>query len=324
MLEELNKYENLGSPQIFLELFAQLNGSKTPWNEEHVRGYFYNRIIDNASIFDGCLPLAKSIGATSIDQNGNIVLNPSLIPALINVSYLSNKLLPMLLLSLKEDDVFHEIFCSKNMSFDIIYKRVQIDGAAFRFRYANFRRLLLSFNLLQLHPDDHIKKYIINTRYKKLFDQEVMPEIKKRKLGIEQLENHLERNRVQGEEAEKFVLSYEKKRLANHPQLTNVNIISAYDVMAGYDIVSYESHTSSEIDRFIEVKSFTSITSFHWSRNEIDVARLRREKYCLYLVDSNKMQDMNYEPIVIQDPYHTVMKNDNWIKVADSYSISQI
>lgn len=105
MLEELNKYENLGSPKFFSELFTQLNGSETLWKDEHVRGYFYNRIIEGSSAFDGCLPLAKSIGAITNDSEGHILLNPSLIPALLSENYLSNKLLEMLIISLKDDDV---------------------------------------------------------------------------------------------------------------------------------------------------------------------------------------------------------------------------
>jgi len=323
MLNELRKYEHLGSPQLFSELFNQINGAIGPWKDEHVRGYLYNRIIGGSSVFDGCLPLAQAIGAIAINSDGHISLNPSLIPSLVSEQYLSVNLLAMLVSSLKDDDVFHEIFCSKNVSFDIIYKKIQIDASAFLFRYANFRHLLLSFNFLEPHPDAHIKKYILNSKYRKLFDQEVMPEIKKRKLGIEQLEQMLERNRLHGEAAEKFVLSYEKRRLVSHPQLNQVEIISAYDVAAGYDIVSYEDASSVEMDRFIEVKSFSVSLSFHWSRNEIDVARLRRDKYFLYLVDWNEMHDLNYEPTIIRDPYSSVMKNDSWIKSADSYLISR-
>lgn len=321
MLKELNQYENLGTPKFFAELFSQLNVAEQPWKEDHVKGYFYNRIVDNISVFDGCLPLATSIGAVIVDSNGHISLAPSLIPALVNERYLSNRLLGMLLNALKEDEIFHEIFCSKNMSYDIIYKRIQIDGSAFRFRYANFRRLLISFDFLHPHPDAHIKKYIINSKYKKIFDLEVMPEIKRRKIGIDQLELSLERNQIHGEQAETFALEYEQKRLASHPKLSNVEIISFYDVMAGYDVVSYNDASSVELDRFIEVKSFASSPSFHWSRNEMDVARIRRDKYFLYLVDRDRMDDPNYAPIIIQDPYDKVMNDSEWTKRVDSYYV---
>lgn len=321
MLKELNQYENLGSPKFFSELFFQLNAAEQPWKEEHVKGYFHNKIVDNVSIFDGCLPLAIAIGAITINAKGHILLNESLIPTLVNERPLSNKILGMILFVLKEDEIFHEIFCSKNMSFDIIYKRIQIDRSAFPFRYSNFRRLLIDFNFLYPHPDTHVKKYIINSKYKKLFDQEIMPEIKKRKLGIDQLELLLARNQINGEEAEIFALAYEQKRLSIHPKLSNVEIISYYDVMAGYDIISYNNPSSVEVDRFIEVKSFSLSPSFHWSRNEMDVARLRRDKYFLYLVDRDKMNESAYVPIIIQDPYNRIMNSKAWTKRVDSYYI---
>jgi len=321
MLKELSQYENLGTPKFFSKLFSQLNGSEHAWKEEHVKGYFYNRIIDGSSVFDGCLPLAISIGAISVEANGHILLSPSLVPTLVNERYLSNKLLGMLLNALRSDEIFHEIFCSKNMSFDIIYKRIQIDSSAFRFRYANFRRLLIDFNFLHPHPDAYIKKYIINSKHKKLFDQEILPEIKRRKFGIDQLGLLLERNQIHGEEAEVFALGYEQKRLSTHPKLNNVEIISSYDVMAGYDIVSYNSSTSTELDRFVEVKSYSSSPSFHWSCNEMDVAQLRRDKYFLYLVDREKMNESTYEPMIIQDPYDKVINNSDWTKRVDSYYI---
>lgn len=322
MLEELRKYENLGSPDFFYELFDQLVSSGTPWKEEHIRQYFYNRIVDNSSVFDGCLPLAELIGAVSVDSSGRVLLIPSLVPALTNRGTLADALLRMLLASLRDDQIFHEVFSAKNLSFDVVYRRIHIDGAAFPFRYANFRRLLLDFGFLQHHPDTRIRAYLVNSKYKGLFDQEIIPELRRRKLNAIDLEENLERNRIHGEQAERFVLDYEKRRLASHPQLGTIQIISSYDVMAGYDIVSFESPASSEIDRFIEVKSFSTSLSFHWSRNEIDVARLRRDKYFLYLVDRSSMHDPSYEPIVLRDPYVGIMKNDMWLKRPDSFGVS--
>ena len=57
--------------------------------------------------------------------------------------------------------------------------------------------------------------FIINSRYKKLFDKIILPEIKKRKIGIEELRKSLEQNNIYGEEAELFVLKYERDRLNN-------------------------------------------------------------------------------------------------------------
>ncbi|MBK9767471.1 MAG: DUF3883 domain-containing protein [Chloracidobacterium sp.] len=89
-----------------------------------------------------------------------------------------------------------------------------------------------------------------------------MPEIKKRKLGIDELEKLLEQNHIHGEEAEIFVEEYERKRLVTHPDLRKIERISMYDTGAGYDIVSFDDLDSHETDRFIEVKSFSSAPNF--------------------------------------------------------------
>lgn len=323
MLKELRYYENLGTPKFFHELFQQLSSPGIQWTRNNIKEYFYNRIVDEWSIFDGCLPLAEAVGAVIANERGLISLNPSLHASLINEGYLSNKLLEMILIATKNDDIFYDIFCPSNISYDIIYRLIQIENSAFHFRYANFRQLLINFNFLHPHPDRNIGKFIINSRYKKLFDKELMPEIKKRKIGFTELEKMLEQKQIYGREAEEFALEFERKRLISHPNAKGIEIISEYDIAAGYDITSFESTGSIENDRFIEVKSFSGILSFHWSRNEIDVARIKKDKYLLYLVDRNKMKDSDYSPIIIQNPYDTVMQNNQWTKKPDSYFISK-
>src|SRR3989344_2060262 len=321
MLKELDKYENLGTPKFFCELFNQLNHAQEAWTRDHVKGYFYNRIVDNQSVFDGCLSFAEVIGAVTINENGFISLNPSLAPSLVNEKYLANKLLNMALETAKRDEIFYEIFSPKNISYDIVYKLIQIDRASFPFRFANFRKLLTDFGFLYLHPDKNIKKYIINSKYRKLFDQELRPEIQRRKLGIEELETLLEQRQIYGEEAENFAFVYEKKRLAAHPGLGNIEIVSAYDIGAGYDIVSYADIQSTELNRFVEVKSFSGVPSFHWSRNEMDVARMKRDSYFLYLIDRDKMTDSEYSPTMISNPYELIINNEEWLKRVEGYFI---
>ncbi|MBK9767470.1 MAG: hypothetical protein IPP63_10840 [Chloracidobacterium sp.] len=170
MLDVLSRYENLGTPQFFSELFNQLIAVSRGWTSNHVQEHFFNRIIDGNHVFDGCLPLAESIGAVVVSNDGFITLHPSLVPALVSESYLKNKFLEMVLISAKKDDLFHQIFCSDYISYDIIYRLIQIDVGAFRFRYANFRQLLLTFDFLFPHPDSNIRKYIVNSKYKKLFE----------------------------------------------------------------------------------------------------------------------------------------------------------
>jgi len=322
MIEELRQYENLGTPKFFCELFTQLKNAKQPWKTNNVRSYFYNRIIDEQTIFDGCIPLAQAIGAVIIDDEGFVTLNTALETFLVSEKYLAGKLLEMILLTVREDKVFHEIFCSENISYDVIYRLIQIENSAFRFRYSCFRRLLIDFEFLYTHPDANIRKMIVNSKYKKLFDSQIMPEIKRRKIGIGELEKTLEQKQIFGAEAETYVLIFEKKRLASHSGFEKIERISEYDVGAGYDIVSFNEIESLDLDRFIEVKSFSGVPSFHWSRNEIDVARFKKNQYFIYLVNRDKMNESVYVPTIIQNPYESILGDDTeWNKRVDSYFI---
>jgi len=324
MLNELSRYDNLGTPKIFHELFGKLANSEHAWTTLNVNEYFHNRIIDGKSIFDGCLPLAQAVGAVRMADHGIVSLNPILTAALSSEEHLSFRFLEIILEAVKDDEVFHQIFCSENISYDVIYEQIQIENGAFRFRYANFRHLLVNFAFLQPHPDSNIRKLIICPKYKKLFDSRVMPEIKKRKIGIEQLKKLLTQKEISGREGEAFVLRYEQKRLAAHPQSQSVKIISDYYTNAGYDIVSYDNLSSKEHDRFIEVKAYRDNLKFHWSRNEMDVARIKKHQYFLYLVDRNQINNENYNPLIIQNPHEQVLeKPGQWEKLVEEYSITQ-
>lgn len=321
MLKELSQYENLGTPGFFHELFTQLNSKAQTWNEYQVKEYFYNRIIDGQSVFDGCLSLAKAINAIRIGENGEIILNPELVTALVNERYLSNKILEMLLREIRDDEIFHEIFCSENMSYDIIYRFIQIELSAFPFKHSGFRKLLINFNFIYAHPDKNIRKLIVNSRFKKIFDRELLPEISRRKIGINELRTLIEAKQIHGEEGERFALNYEQARLKSHPIFSRIEIISYYDIGAGYDIISFNSLESLEHDRFIEVKSFVGVPNFHWSRNEIDVAKLKGDKYFLYLVNREEMNNFEYVPTIIQNPYDKILNTDDWVRSVDSYFI---
>ena len=324
MLKELSKYENLGTPSFFLELFRQLADSAQRWNEDNIREHFYNRIVDGRAIFDGCVPLAAAVGAISIDPSGGVTLNPVLSSSLlISETYLCGRMLNMIITEANKDDTFHNIFCSENISYDVVYRMIQIDKSAFHFRNANFRELLASFGFLYSHPDRNIRKLIINSKYRRLFDKKIMPEVKRRKMGIDELKRSLEQKLIYGEEGEDFALAFEKNRLVGHPHFESIEIISEYDVYAGYDIVSYNEIFSAEHDRFIEVKSYSGKIGFHWSRNEIDIARIKRDNYFLYLVDRSQMSLEGYRPLIIQNPYYKILEDSgDWKKIPDGYFIT--
>jgi hypothetical protein len=322
MLDELSGYENLGTPAYFAELFSFLIDSDTDSKTDDIAARFFNRVIDNRQIFDGCLPLLRWAEAVHINDSGTVNLSSELMPGFVSENFVQNKLLEMILIAAKKDDRFFEVFSSTYLSFDVIYRRIQIDPAAFSFRYANFRNLLVSFGFLDRHPDQNLRRYLINPKFKKLFDRELLPEIKRRKVGIDELYNQLEANRIAGKDAEIFVEEYERQRLSDHTSKDLIQRISDYDTNAGYDVVSFENTNSAEIDRFIEVKSYSSKIGFFWSRNEVDVSRLKGKSYYLYLVDRDSMQSADYSPSIIQNPYDNVLADVNWSKRVENYYIT--
>lgn len=314
MLNDLSSYENLGNPEYFWEVIGLLAREEITWTQSEVDKHFQGKILGGAVVFDGCIELLKRIDIIVVHPGDELTLDSKCATYTRNIKYQKGKIIESTLLKLKDDEVFNEIFSSQNISYDIIYRSIQISNSAFKFKYANFKNLLIELGFLAPHPDAKIKKLIVQPSYKAIFDKQVLTEIKRRKIGIAELEKSLAQKQIYGDEAEKYVLSFEKQRLSAHSLGHQIEIISTYDVSAGYDIVSFTGLASKELDRFIEVKSFNSQAGFYWSRNEIDQAKIKRLNYFLYLVDRLKMGMEDYSPIIIQDPYDTVYLSDDWNK----------
>jgi len=308
MLKDLRIFDNLGTPQYFFELFNSLKSNEeTICTKRDLEQLFYNRNINGRSVFDGCLDLALTIGLLTINEIGIVSLNRVFADFLFSEKQMCDRFVEHLFLILRDDDDFQNIFSSKNISYDIIYHSIQITYSAFGLKYANFKQLLIDFDVIKIHPTVEIKKFIINSRYKKLFDKTILPEIKKRKVGIEEFQITLEQKQIYGEEAEKFVLRFEFNRLNGNKQ---IDWVAEYSVNDGYDIASFNAEESITNDRFIEVKSFSGQPYFFWSRNEIDIARIKKKEYYLYLVDRDKINDIEYIPTIIQNPYTEVLMNE--------------
>jgi len=321
MLKDLSKYDNLGSPQYFFELFNAISSSEILWTATDIQQLFFNKLIGGQRIFDGCVDLAIRIEVLKINEKNNISINENLTAFLNSQKQLSDRIIEYLFLALKDDDNFHNIFSSQHISYDIIYHTIQINNSAFGFIYSNFKQLLLDFEVLKLHPSPELKKYIINSRYKKIFDKVILPEIKKRNIGIDDLRKSLEQKQIYGEEAEKFVLKFEKNRLNNKE---GIDWVAEYSIAEGYDISSFDTEESESNDRFIEVKSYAGkIPYFYWSRNEMDVSRIKGNQYYLYLVNRDEMNIENYCPQIIKNPYFEVLNNEVWNKQVETYKIEK-
>ena len=323
MLKELRRYRNFGTPNYFFELLSTLKvNQNATYTRTDIDKLFYNRVIDGRSIFDGCLEIAIKTEMLVV-ENDFLTLSNGVADSLNSISQMRDKFVEYLFKALKDDDEFHKIFCSDYLSHDIIYKSLQINNRAFSLKYSNFKQLLIDFEAIKTHPTTELNSFIINNRYKKLFDKTVLPEIKKRKIGIEDFRKAMEQQQIYGEEAEKFVLNFEFARLNEHKE---IDWVAEYIVNEGYDIASYNHESDEFPNRFIEVKSYDGETPyFFWSRNEYSVAKLKKDDYWLYLVNRSEMNKAEYVPIMIQNPYQEILSNDeNWDKQIEKYKVELI
>ena len=131
----------------------------------------------------------------------------------------------------------------------------------------------------------------------------------------------MEQQQLHGEEAEKFVLSFENNRLANQKGIVWV---AEFAVNEGYDIASYDRVTDELPNRLIEVKSFDGpLPRFFWTRNEINTAKHKKNNYWLYLVNRTQMKSFGYKPMMIQNPYFEILFNEkNWSAVIEKYELT--
>lgn len=191
-----------------------------------------------------------------------------------------------------------------------------ISSSSIPLKYSGLRNLMLDLGFFYINP---INKdvLIFNSTYSDLL-RDYIQGVKKR-ISLEALKKILEKQELLGLKAEIFVMGYEQKRLKDDKRNGNIVHISPFDVNAGYDIASFHNEYSIQHDRFIEVKSFNNNLNFYWSKNEIEVAKLKQDLYYLYLVDRDKIHQEDYEPIIIKNPYVSVFLNDLWFKEAQSW-----
>jgi hypothetical protein len=321
MLNDLRKYDCLGTPNYFIKLINALrDDSRIKWERPDLESLFYNRVIDNRPIIDGGIDFAIRICLIQMEDD-HILLNPQLKTQLNNRSQVIDSIIRLLINHLKNDEDFLNIFSSRYLSYDLVHKSLQIDNSAFGFKFSNFKQLLLDFGIIQCHPTPNFTSYIVSNRYKKLLDDSVLPEIKKKRIGVEEFKRSMEQLQIHGEEAEKFVLNFENERL-NFKK--SVDWVAEYVVNAGYDIASYDKEEDNLPNRFIEVKSYDGPRAyFFWSRNEFKVAQLKGRQYWIYLVNRSKSKKEGYVPEMYQDPFNTILGNRNpeWIEEVDKYRI---
>ena len=318
LLENLRGYDNLGTPAYFWELFLKLTGG-TPWDVKDVTDYFFNRIIDGKSSFDGCVPLLLETEIISISQGGILEVHHPYRNITYNPQFCRKKILEGVLLALKKSPEFIGVFTSDSISYDLINRTINIKFSAFGFRYANLRNFLIDFGFLELHPNLS-STLIINSAWRQFFERHFVSKIRERKISPEEIQSRQLQQQINGEIAERFVLGFEKTRLRGK---SGIQWIAPYDAGAGFDILSFRDKKSKDNDLFIEVKSYVGSTPyFYWTRNEIQRAGDDPDKYHIYLIDRDQIERPDYQPVIIPNPTLNILENDAWNKEIDKYYIT--
>ncbi len=307
-LKRCNSIGNIAGIVFLISIMAEKN--KISKNEIRNRCALENDIIINCS---GAIAFFEYLKLVNTTSDVVIPLPELNFLAHQNNEIVINQLAAMCINNLIIDGVFD----NDVTSFDIEREHFSVRKSAFPLEYAAIRNFLTMVNVFDKEKDEEI---CINKDYELIWAKQLQN--RKRKITIKQLlKQQIDQNK-RGLEAEEFVLKLEKERL---PKMARkIKRISDIDAAAGYDIISYENNTSKHYDRFIEVKCYMGTPHFFWSENEVEVAKIKTEKYVLCLVDYTRIGETKYRPEFIRNPYKTIFDSTEWLVNTSSYIIKKI
>ena len=309
MIKEILQYKNIGTPNYLIKVLQYAN--KKTLSQKDLQDLFFKESIDGRHIFDGGIKFLLFINVLKLDNN-KILINNSFLHFLENEDLLIKKINKMFLSELKEDVEFKIIFNGSSVLYDENDNLI-VSNSAFKFKYPVIRQFLLDFKIIDKHPYIN-NNFIVNEQYKKYFRHvPVSLDVNKKSLTLEELKRRQEIQNQYGENAERFVVDYEKSKFKSHELVEAIEMISDLNVGAGYDVVSLISDDSNRIDKFIEVKSYQGKKPyFYWSKNEVRKANEIQENYFLYLVNRDEIDSKEYSPVMISNPYSEVFDSLDW------------
>lgn len=315
MIEKLLQHSNIGSKSQIIYVIELL--SKGSHSVKDLRIACVSKEYSFSNSFDGIICLLQWLDIINISNVVKLHNN-------IKSKTFIEDICLLLFSKLAEEKKLHNFINSNNLIFN---KTVYIKNSLIKLQFSPIRNLLI--NLEVFEKDNLIyNQFVINKQFLKWFIYNVIPLIENSNINdnsIEDFKKQQQRQEKLGIEAEKFILNYEKLKRRKNPNYNNIQIISEIDVKAGYDIKSYKYDTSIILDKFIEVKSYKGeIPYFYWSINEIKVAKQEKDNYFLYLVNRDEINNHNYQPTIIQNPYKNVFQNNLWDKKCQKWIFNNI
>ncbi len=304
MLEKLLQHNSIGSKSQITYVLELL--SKENFSIEDLKKACVSKEYSFSSAFNGVIYLLQWL---DIITDSNLIKLKNKIKS----ERFEENICMLLFFKLAKEKELHNFINSNNLIFN---KSIYVKNNLIKLHFSPIRNFLISLKVFI--KDDLIdNQFIINEQFSKWFVRNILTFIEDSKINdnpLENLKNKQLRQEEAGEEAEKFVLNYEKLERSKHLTPCKIKIISEADIKAGYDILSYKSNESILLDKFIEVKSYSGEPYFYWSINEIRVAEKEQDNYFLYLVNRDEMNNKGYHPKVIQNPHCNILCNENWKK----------
>lgn len=331
MLEELLHCDTLGGKEELLFLLFRALPLSNIQRVPDLKKYCTSNHFSIGRSFDGMLKLLEFMAFIKIADDVITVNSELFDPAKIRdqqTYFEQEDFVGILLLSLKRADCLISFIKPEALKRDSSSGLFYVKENLIPMQFLAFRNLLISIGFFSRDKTLDLNNLLINPGFTKLFETVLINSIKderghkKRKKTLSELKAQLENQEALGREAEIFVVDFEHRRLQGHPSINNVRRISEEYVNAGFDIESFSDKESVFIDRFIEVKSFSEEHIFHWSGNEIEIAKELGERYYLYLVDRNMMKQPGYMPRIFQNPYQQIFENEFWKKEPEVWIVS--
>ena len=314
MLDELKKLKYHGGKEGLIFFFRNVvnHGKIRIRDAEIVCSHAFGRLqLSVKDLISYCI----AFGWIQIEAD-TISVSPSFDLCVDDVDELNDNLIQ----STVEQLFTGEIFSSLLFSYDVVQGCYSFKNELLPLSFSTVRNVLISQGFMIAHRTAQGTKFFIAPAYESIIAKYC--KAKQKQLSLVQLKKQLEDNALAGENAELFVLSFEKERIGQ-PLSEGIKRISEIDVSAGYDIISYNSAQSCAPDRFIEVKAIAN-AGFFWSKNEYEIAKLKGNTYYLYLVDLGRIGELGYIPEMIRNPATNVMTADHWFVEAQSYHIKRV
>jgi len=331
MLEELLKYDSLGSKdELLFLLFEALPLSKDQKISD-LRDYCISNHFSIGRSFDGILKLLEFMAFIKISGERVSVNEDLFDTSSINhyVSYFEQcEFAEFLFSSLNRANVIADFIKPDALKRDVSKGLFYVKDSLIPVRFFGLRNLLISVGVLGRDANLKSGDLYVKSNCSEFFEKLVVGSLAevnrfpKRRSSLSNLKSQLARQEKLGKDAEIFVICFEQSRLQGHPSFDKIKRISDDYVNAGFDIESYNDTASVFVDRFIEVKSFSDKVEFHWSQNEVEVAKDLEQEYFLYLVDRSKMLQSDYAPMIFRNPYQMIYENEFWVREPESWKFS--